>query len=96
VNKKRKVEIKICEIVATNELAITGIGTAKLKGYYVVTQVLLKELQRALDILKALHKGEEDPYVDIAIAGDYPLVIGHFSKKDNAIAGVLIAPKECD
>lgn len=93
MSKKKAMEI-VCSTLETDELEIMGIGTARLKGYSVITRVPLKELQKAINILKALHSDEENPAVDIAIADDYPLCLGTFNKKNNTIAGVLIAPRD--
>jgi len=84
----------VYNVAETDELSIAGIGTVKLGGYSVITRVPLKELQKAVNILKILHKGEDEPAVDVAIAEDYPLCLGTFNKKNNALAGVLIAPRE--
>jgi len=92
MNKEKDFRI-VNEILETDECVIAGIGTAEIKGYNVVTKVSLDYLERAIRVIKALHKGEKDITIDIAITDKSPLVIGEYNEDTNSIAGVLIAPR---
>jgi len=81
------------KILETDELRVIGIGTAEIKGYSVITKLSLDYLERAIKIVKELHKGEIGITIDIALGGDSPLVIGEYNEKTSAIAGVIIAPR---
>lgn len=92
MSKEKELRI-VNEILETDKYVIAGIGTAEIKGYNVVTKISLDYLERAIRVIKALHKGEKDIVIDIAIAGDSPLVIGEYNKDTKSIAGVMIAPR---
>jgi len=79
-------------VLETDGSRIMGIGTAGIKGYSVV-KISIDYLERAIKMLKLLHKGESNPAVDIAVADDLPLIIGKYSRETNSIAGIAIAPK---
>jgi len=86
-------EIKyVNEALETDRSRVMGIGTAEIKGYSVV-KISIDYLERAIKMLKLLHKGELNPSVDIAVADDLPLIIGEYCKETSSIAGIAIAPK---
>ena len=92
---KDKKDFKIVnEVLETDGCRIAGIGTVKIGGYDVVVGVSLDYLERAVKVLRALHKGERnDIKVDIAVTRDYPVVIGEYNKDTGTIAGVVLAPR---
>jgi len=81
------------KVIETDECVIAGIGAFELKGYSVVMSVSLDYLKRAIKMIEILHKGEKDVSIDIAIAEDYPLIIGKYNKKNRKMSGIVIAPR---
>ncbi len=89
-----KKEFKIMNnVLEADGNGIMGIGTAKVGGYSVVMRVSMDYLERAIKIIKTLHKGEREITVDIAVTDDYPMIIGEYDKKTKSIAGVILAPR---
>jgi len=80
-------------VIEADECMVAGIGAVKLKGYSVTVSVSLEYLKRAIKVIEALHKGESDVRVDIAITNDYPLVVGRYDKETGVMSGVIIAPR---
>ena len=81
------------EVLETDGCRVMGLGLAKIEGYSVVVNVSLDYLERAVKVLKVLHKGEKDANVDIAITRDHPLIIGEYNKETGTIAGIVLAPR---
>ena len=93
-DKKKTKEIRyVNNVLKTDGGRIMGIGTAEIKGYNVVTKVSIEYLERAIKIIKTLHEGEGGISIDVAIAGNFPLIIGEYDEETNSIAGVIIAPR---
>jgi len=80
-------------VLETDGYRVAGIGAANVEGYNIVVRVSLDYLERAVKVLKVLHKGEKDANVDIAVTGDYPLIIGEYDKDTGTIAGIVLAPR---
>ena len=95
---KRHIELPI-RTMHTDPAMIMAFGSAKISGYATVVNVPLDYFESAIRIFKEMDKSSKSlsmqkyQYIAIAVATDYPLMMGTYDKEKKEIAGIFIAPK---